>query len=88
VGRAFHKKLHWGNGNCCSLSGSFAMTRSRQQLVYKVRHALRKEGKLLRIPRTAFSSDGICVLDEGTMALLESHASIEHLAERLKIATL
>jgi len=85
VGRAFHKKLHWGNGNCCSLSSSFAMTRSRQQLIYKVRHALRKEGKLLRIPRTAFSSHGICVLEEGTMALLESHASIERLAERLKV---
>jgi len=28
------------------------------------------------------------VIDEGTMTLLESHASIEHLAERLKIATL
>ena len=64
------------------------MTRSRQQLIYKVRHALRREGKLLRIPRTAFSSHGICVIDEGTMTILESHASIENLAERLKIATL
>lgn len=80
--KPFLQKLHWGNGHCCSLSSKHAMAHSRQQLVYKVRHALRKEGKLLRIPRTAFSSQGIHVVDEATMKVLESHASIEDLASR------
>lgn len=61
------------------------MAHSRQQLVYKLRHALRKERKPLCIPLTAVTSNGICVRDESLMALLESHSSIDYLSERLQI---
>jgi hypothetical protein len=55
----------------------------RYQLVYKVRHALRKQGQLLRIPRSAFNQYGIHIIDEQSMQMVASHVSLDNLARSL-----
>jgi hypothetical protein len=57
----------------------------RHQLVYKIRHALKKQGKLLRIPCTAFNAHGIHIVDESSLQLMEAHVNLESLAESLNI---
>ena len=80
------QKLHWGNGDRCSLSYGQLAAMPRHQLIYKIRHALKKQGRLLRIPRSAFSSHGIHIVDEQSLQVIESHVSLDQLAERLNIS--
>ena len=80
------QKLHWGNGDRCSLSHGQLAAMPRHQLIYKIRHALKKQGRLLRIPRSAFSSHGIHIVDEQSLQVVESHVSLDQLAERLNIS--
>lgn len=82
----FYQKLHWGNGDRCSLSFKKDMAIPRYQLVYKVRHALRKQGQLLRIPRSAFNQYGIHIIDEQSMQIVASHVCLDDLARSLGIA--
>lgn len=84
MSRAFNEDLRWGNGDRCSLPGQLSPM-PRHQLVYKIRHALKKQGKLLRIPRTAFNAHGIHIVDERSLQLIESHVSLERLAASLSI---
>jgi len=82
---SFCDSLRWGNGDRCSLPPGLSAPMPRHQLVYKIRHALKKQGKLLRIPRTAFNAHGIHIVDEHSLQLIESHVSLEHLAASLSI---
>ena len=79
------EKLHWGNGDRCSLSYGQSVSMPRHQLIYKIRHALKRQGKLLRIPRSAFSSHGIHIVDEQSLQVVESHVLLEELAISLDI---
>jgi hypothetical protein len=83
--QSFNRSLCWGNGDRCSLPPGLSVPMPRHQLVYKIRHALKKQGKLLRIPRTAFNAHGIHIVDESSLQLIESHVSLEHLAASLSI---
>lgn len=86
VNNDFYQKLRWGNGDRCSLSFKKDMAIPRYQLVYKVRHALRKQGQLLRIPRSASNQHGIHIVDEQSMRMVASHVSLDDLARSLGIA--
>ena len=80
------QKLHWGNGDRCSLSYGQSAAMPRHQLIYKIRHALKKQGKLLRIPRSAFSSHGIHIVDEQSLQVVESHVCLKRLGISLSIS--
>jgi hypothetical protein len=81
----FDAALRWGNGDRCVLPPGLSAPMPRYQLVYKIRHALKKQGKLLRIPRTAFNAHGIHIVDERSLQLMEVHVNLESLAESLNI---
>jgi hypothetical protein len=55
----------------------------RHQLIYKIRHALKKQGKLLR---SAFSSHGIHIVDEQSLQVVESHVCLKRLGISLSIS--